>query len=755
MSRRSNTKRYLFFLIFFYSLTAYAQQHQRPKIGLTLSGGGAKGLAHIGILKALDSAGLQIDYVTGTSMGAVVGSLYAAGYSGDTIYKIAQAIDWNALLLSKSPMNSFIMEEKREYGRYAIEMPVEKGKIKIPSGILEAEELWLKFNELYQPVYNIASFKELPRPFKCIATDIVTGEAVVMEKGNLMNAVRASMAIPSVFTAVNIDNRMLVDGGIIRNFPVSDVKKMGADIVIGSNVAGMTLSSAAQITSPIQILLQVAFFRDVEYSKKEFELCNYLIDQPVSKFSAASFSSSDSIIAIGNQMGALYYPVFKKLADSLNAIYGIPGKKTLPVINEKITIRRIVTDSLKYISESFLKRMLGLKEGYAYTVKELESGMRQAYGTNYFNRLYYQLEPVEPGVADLHIILEESAPLVAKLAVNYNSFSKVMLIANLTKRDMIGKPSISAVTIGLSENPRIRLDHTIITGSKKFPLASVSEIYAERQSFSSFRDFKAIGTYRQSNVYFDTRLQLAFRRRKLYALGVHLESVVLKPMSETALDVEGGNRYIQPYLRFEYNTHDRPFMPRKGTYILLEPSVIIGRPNKVIFKSNGVPILDLDSLGISYKNFVRLRLQVQHIIPFRVKHFITLQAEGAANFNSSQLLFHDFVAGGMQPIFRNQVTFSGIGDAALRTNSLVKAAVNWRYQFSGSVYAAANINVMYHSFLKEEYYSYSSKFLSGYALTVGIDLPIGPVEFSFMYSDQSKVLTNYASVGFRFSRNVF
>jgi NTE family protein len=362
---------------------------------------------------------------------------------------------------------------------------------------------------------------------------------------------------------------------------------------------------------------------------------------------------------------------------------------------------------------------------------------------------------VESGVADVHIILEESAPVVAKLAVNYNSFSKVMLIANLTKRDMLGKPSISAVTIGLSENPRIRVDHTIITGSKKFPVASVSELYAERQDFSSYNDYRVIGSYRQSNIYFDTRLQLAFRRRKLYALGVHLESVSLKPKSITALDVQGGNRYIQPYARFEYNTHDRLFLPRKGTYFLVEPSVIINRPHDVIIKSNGIPILDLDSLGISYKNFVRLRLQWQHIIPFKRKHFITLQAEGAANFNSSQLLFHDFVAGGMQPVFRNQVTFSGIGDAALRTNSLIKIAANWRYQFSGNVYAAANINVMYHSFFKEAYYSNSNKFLSGYAFTLGIDLPIGPVEFSFIYSDQSKVLTNYVSVGFRFSRSVF
>jgi len=744
------------FIFILFSLTAWSQQERRCKIGLTLSGGGAKGLAHIGILKALDSAGLQIDYVTGTSMGAVVGSLYAAGYSGDSIYQIARRIDWTALLLSRSPMNSFIMEEKNEYGRYLIEIPVEKGRIKIPSGILEAEELWIKFDELYQPVYNIRDFDELPRGFRCIATDISTGEAVVLDKGCLLSAVRASMAIPTVFTAVDHnDSVRLVDGGIIRNFPVSDVKNMGADIIIGSTVDISTQPKAKDITSPVQILLNIAFFREQEYSKKDINLCNYLISHPLSDYSAASFNSSDSIIAIGLRIGRLYYPLFKKLADSLHAIYGLSPKRQLPEIPSKTIIRHILTDSFQVISKPYLLRMLSLEEDSAYTVGELEASIRRVYGTGYFNRVYYRLESVAPGIADMHLITEESTQLAAKLALNYNSFGRIMLIGNLTKRDMIGRQSVSSVTLGLSENPRIRLGHTKVMGSTRFPLSSVTEMYAEWQKFSRFRNFKGIAEYRQMNGYFDTRLQLAYKRRESYALGLRLQTVSATPLSETILDVDGRNNYLQPYLRYEYNTQDRLFLPRKGTYVLLEPSAILAQSQKITITSVGFPLGSADSLGITHSNFLRLKAQIQHVIPVRRKSIVTLQAETDLNFNSTQLLFHDFVVGGIQPVFRNQVTFAGIQDASLRTNSLVKAAVNWRYQVAGSLFVAATANFIYHSFLVEKYREEPNNFLSGYGLTFGMDTVLGPIEFSFTYCDQAKTIYNYLNVGFRFSRDLF
>lgn len=745
----------IFLLLVSIATPLAAQNNERPQIGLTLSGGGAKGLAHIGILKALDSAGLQVDYVTGTSMGAIVGSLYAIGYSGDSILQIASHLDWNILLSNKSSLNAFIMEEKNEYGRYALELPMEKGRFRIPSGVLEAEELWLKFNQLYSPVYGVKDFSKFQRPFKCIATDLATGEAVVMEKGDLISAVRSSMAIPSVFTAVPYEGRKLVDGGLIRNFPASDVKKMGADIIIGSNVSSGLLS-AEKLVSPIQILMQIAFYKEAELSGDEVALCDYYINHPVSKYTSASFNSSDSIIAIGVAMGRQYYPIFKHLADSLDAIYG-PGKKIgFPAIEQKVKIRKIICDSLRFISQPFLRRMMGLKEGNSYSTKELEDAIRQVYGTRYFSRLYYQLDEVGPNEADMRLIAEEYAPVTAKLAINFNTLSNIMLIGSISIRDLIGKPSITSLTVGLSENPRMRMEHTRIFGTKKIPLAWVTEAYLERQEFPSFVKYRQVGSYRQFSAYIDTRFQLAYRRRQSYALGVHWEKVDLKPLSETAQDFEGKNTYFQSYLRYEYNSHDRLFLPRKGTYFLFEPSLIISQSKDVIYKSNGVPVYNLDSIGLNFGSFLRTRLQVQKVIPVWRRNYLTLQGETDINFNTNQFLFHDFVIGGMLPIMRNQVSFMGLQDASMRANSLVKGAINWRTQITGNVYAAAGFNLLYHSFLKEELWAEDRfQILHGYALSLGFESPIGPLEFSFMFSGNSGRLKNYVNFGYRFSRGAF
>src|SRR6187551_328935 len=170
---------YLVILLFSTALRAQdTTTAVRPKIGLTLSGGGAKGLSHIGILKALDSAGLKVDYITGTSMGSVVGALYATGYSGEQIEKQARSLDWKLLFSTSPKLSSIRIEEKSEYDKYALEMPFVKKKFKIGKGIIEGEELWLKLSELFEPVYNITDFSKLPIPFKCIGTDMETGNSV-------------------------------------------------------------------------------------------------------------------------------------------------------------------------------------------------------------------------------------------------------------------------------------------------------------------------------------------------------------------------------------------------------------------------------------------------------------------------------------------------------------------------------------------------------------------------------------------------
>jgi NTE family protein len=254
-----NAKKYLIALItmmvlLLHGYEGYGQDAIRPRIGVTLSGGGAKGLAHIGILKAIDSAGLNVDYITGTSMGGVIAGLYAIGYSADTIEKIARSIDWDLLLSNQSTLRSLFMEEKEEYGKYVVELPWVNNRFVLPSGVLEGQEVWNKLSELFFPVYNLKDFSQFSIPFRCIGTDVGSGEGVILKDGEIISALRSSMAIPSLFTAVEYNGRKLVDGGIVRNFPVRDVKEMGADFVIGSNVASGLLPSH-KVRNVIQIIM--------------------------------------------------------------------------------------------------------------------------------------------------------------------------------------------------------------------------------------------------------------------------------------------------------------------------------------------------------------------------------------------------------------------------------------------------------------------------------------------------------------------
>ncbi|HNW55124.1 MAG TPA: patatin-like phospholipase family protein, partial [Bacteroidales bacterium] len=439
---------------------SYAQQKpQRPHIGLTLSGGGAKGLAHIGILQAIDQAGLKIDAITGTSMGSIVGALYAAGYSGDTIETLARKLDWDLMFSTSPKLNAISIEEKDEFDKYALEIPFENGKFKLGKGIIEGQELWLKFAELFEPVYNITDFSKLSIPFKCIGTDLETGNAVVMDHGDITTCVRASMAIPSVFTPVRYEGKTLVDGGLVNNFPVLDVKKMGADIVIGVNL-NKGLEKAENLNSPVDILLQICFYKDAEHFQKHRDACDIYILPELYEFSAGSFGASDSIIDIGKETAKLYYPIFKKLADSLNALYPSTPfvKNRLPKSNPLI-VSEYTIDGLKHTREKFFYGLSGLKTNMPFSSEMINNAIRNVYGSRYYSRINFDLTPVDSLKTRMHFMVEENPLTTVKFAINYNSFTSLGLIVSVTARDLLVKESRIVASFDLSQNPRLYLDY--------------------------------------------------------------------------------------------------------------------------------------------------------------------------------------------------------------------------------------------------------------------------------------------------------
>lgn len=735
-----------FLLLFCLSTAAFSQ---RPKIGLTLSGGGAKGLAHIGILKAIDSAGLRVDYITGTSMGSIMGALYACGYTADSIEKIARSVNWDILLSNSASLRSLGMDEKSEYDRYAIELPWVNNGFRFPSGLLESEELWLKFSELFFPVYQVKNFNDFSRPFKCIATDVSNGEAVVLDQGEITAAVRSSMSIPSVFTAVEYNGRKLVDGGIVRNFPVKDAKKMGADYLIGSSVSGALLTKE-KINNVFQILLQIAFFREDEDARQEKELCNLYIHHDLESYNMGSFANASEIIDAGLKKGRELYPVFKRLADSLNEKYGpqTTPVKPLPDV-DSVKITQYMINGLKKIEPSFFLHRLQFENNKWYTSKDLSKLIRRAFGTRYFTKITYSLQPLPDGTARIAFDVTENPLTFAKLGIYYNSFAGFSLITNLTTRNFFTPYSRSLVTMNLGDNLRIRGEHIQYFGKYKHYSTSLA-VQAEDFGYSTYDHFKKDGLYRRQYFVADFSIRINPSLSWVTGFGTRFEYFHYKPDIPSLLELNGNNNFLNTYYLFHYNTLSNSVFPKSGMQIDLEAGYIYNQGNDLRFFSQGKPISNVDSLGFKFGSFGHAQINAINYTPITSKLTFIQQAQGAANTKGGQGILNDYQVGGLNGNFRNQVTFAGFYTGAFRTSSAVALMLGLRYEMYNSFYLTARSNAMYHDFIHDRQKLRVAGFLTGYALSAGYNFILGPLELSAMYSDQAKRVLPYVNLGLNF-----
>src|SRR5690606_14123148 len=240
------------FLVFFACILGISQESEKKDInvGLVLSGGGAKGLAHIGVLKVIDSLGVKIDYIAETSMGAIVGSLYASGYSAKQIDSIFNEVDFDDILNVNLPRAAKTFYERDNNEKYAFTLPFNNFKIKLPSALSRGQNTYGLLSRLTLHVNTVNNFGELPIPFFCIATNIETGEAVLLDQGNLSQAVMASGAFPSLFQPVIINDQVLIDGGVVNNYPIDELRKKGMDIIIGVDVQDGLMSREQLISAP-------------------------------------------------------------------------------------------------------------------------------------------------------------------------------------------------------------------------------------------------------------------------------------------------------------------------------------------------------------------------------------------------------------------------------------------------------------------------------------------------------------------------
>ena len=274
-------------------------QDEKPTVALILSGGGAKGLAHIPTLQALDSLGIVPDILIGTRMGSVVGGLYAMGYSGDSIAAIVETVDWDVILGGAISMRDVTVEEKLQFRKFLIDLDLIEGKPKLGNALLKDQKLREFLTTLTYPVYDVDNFDDLPIPFRAMTTDIVNGKEVLLGTGILSYAMRASMSIPGVFTPVPYKNTLLVDGGVLNNFPADIAKDMGFDIIIGSDVGG-GMAPKDKLTSISSLLFQAGMLASNLKDPVNKKLCDILVDHvPNLTYSTGDFNKASELISEG------------------------------------------------------------------------------------------------------------------------------------------------------------------------------------------------------------------------------------------------------------------------------------------------------------------------------------------------------------------------------------------------------------------------------------------------------------------------
>lgn len=733
------------FLLF--ALQSSNAQNVRPKIGLTLSGGGAKGLVHIGLLKAIDSVGLKIDYVTGTSMGTIVGGLYAVGYTGDEILAISKTLDWSSLMSNNPPLSTLNLKEKQEFAHY-LHLPLIKGKPALRRGLIESNELWLKLSELYYPYYEINDFSKFERGFQCIAADIVTGEMVVLKKGNIVKAVRASMAIPSVFTPVEIDGKLLVDGGIIRNFPVANVKNMGADIVIGSDVSS-NLPPVDEIQSPVDVFSQLIFFSAAKDLEEQKKLVDLYVDYPLGDNGAGNFSSAQEIIKIGLQKGKELYPTIKRLKDSLDLIYGpeIPVKNiqkrdSVFISNYEITglddnEKPAFVDLINFIPNSY------------YTAHELSTAIRSAISTRTFTKINYSLTPLRPGEAKIIFEVNKAPSTFARFGFHYDTATGIGLKVGFVKKGFLLPFSTTSFDVSIGENPRAKFGYDFYL-TKNRELSMELEATVETIDINSYNpEFISTGLYNQVSQKTDLKILWQPENNWEFGMGTNLGYVAIEPKIISRIQANGNLRYLNTYVFLHHNTLNTMLYPNRGSNIYIKAGVVYNQKVDFTIYQNGTN----EAGNLSSNPYTQLKVNFEKYFPIKKSAFF-IQLQSGMNFNYKQTIMNDYVIGGLNDVIRNQITFAGLPEASIFTGSAISLKLGYQLALTKDLFLIAKANGLYYDFVTSNYRlsSIPTKGI-GYSLTAGYRTFLGPIEASLMYSDFNKKILPYFNLGYILNLN--
>ncbi len=711
----------------------------RPKIGLALSGGGAKGFVHIGVLKVIEEAGIPIDYISGTSMGAFIGALYAMGYPPELIESLFLEQNWNQVQEDKISRRNISILNKDENEIFLRTFPMKGRKVELPPGLIAGQQLSAFINRLIWPARGIHDFSQFPIPFRCVTTDLVTGKAVVFEAGDLAEDLRASMSLLTIFTPVEVQGQLLVDGGLVRNFPVSDARAMGADVVIGVDVTA-PLYTKRQLDSLPRIIDQSLSFEAVTSTQTQRENCDILIAPDIRNYNMGSFSEAVELIELGENEARKALPKLLALTDSLGAIVGARPVITADSLALPLTIVALKYQGLDNISGDFCDHKLDLALPEALTANDLASSIANLYGSGYFKRVTYQLEKAASGY-QLIVKVEEQSNNQFKFSVHYDSDLKSAVLLNNTFQNVFRQGSILAFNFRLSEVPLLEASYFIYAGWK---LGLGFEISAKLLDFNPY-----VWNYAREydNISFEHRSHsLNFRLLTLlsnsFTAGAGLEfEQTHKNKKYLPLNPEGNSNYDQfifsGFLRLD--TVDKLTYPHEGVKV-----------NAIVHSVHQNRIWNPSNLIDPYTLFSASYMSAT---PFGNK--ITLiERVGIGATSGTAKWKHYFKLGGVNSSDETIFPFAGLDFLEKAGQNLLLAGVTLQIEAWKNNYLVFEAN-----WAKVNDGSPGNEFpdliksksaLSGYGVKFGYDSVIGPMEFSLVSSNQNPDLFVNINIGYPF-----
>ncbi len=716
-----------------------APKSSKPKIGLVLSGGGAKGFAHIGVLKVLEEAGIEISYIGGTSMGAVVGGLYASGYNATQIDSIFKSTDFDELLVDYIPRSSKNFFEKRNDELYALTLPFNKMRIGIPTALSKGMYNYNLLAKLTTNVRHIKNFNELPIPFMCIATDIETGEEILLDKGYLPQAMMASSAFPSLFAPVEIDGRWLVDGGVTNNYPIDEVKKMGADIIIGVDVQD-GLKDRKSLKDATRILVQISNMQMIDKMKQKVKKTDIYIKPDVSDFSVISFDDGAEIIKKGEDASFVVYEQLTKYVDPDNKYI----KPNLPVQSDSLDIKRININKLDNYTRAYVIGKLRFKPNTKICYEDLKHGINNISATQNFSSLGFTLEKNE-SQDDLNLMLTENKTTTfLKFGLHYDGLYKSGILVNITNKKTFLKNDVASADLILGDNLRFNLDYYIDNGFYwSFGFKSKYNRF-NRNITTDFNDGALLDLLGVSSLNIDfsdftnqAYVQTIFAQK--FLIGGGLEYKVLKIKSETLQNtspVFEKSNYMSAFGYFKFDTYDNRYFPKRGGLFCGEIQTFL---HSTDYTNEFEPFsIAKGTLGFARKLFRKTTLKVE--------------TEGGFVIGERSVDFFNFVLGGFGFAEVNNIKpFYGYDFLSLTADSYIKATFTFDYEFfrKHHVNFAANYAQLEDNLFQNTDWISKPRY-DGYAIGYGLETIIGPAEIKYSWSPEHNKGFTWFSVGFWF-----